>query len=51
MMKKEIALMMLLVGSDLEQLTVIPTTDFYWISQGGSELHKSSFLGSDVFGA
>lgn len=30
---------------------VIPTADFYWIIQGGSELCKSSFLGSDVFGA
>lgn len=41
--------MTLPVGSHLVQLTVIPTAVFYWISQGGPELCKCSFLGSDVF--
>lgn len=51
MIKKEVALMALPIGSHIVQMTVTPTADFYWISQGGSELCKFSFLGSDVFGA
>lgn len=51
MIKKATALITLPVGSHLVQLAVIPTADFYWISQGRSELCKCSFLGSDVFDA